>query len=610
MRDVLWTSSVLILVIALLRRVLRGKIDPRLQYALWFLAAARLLIPGFLFTVPVSVTEAADLWQNAWKNAFRCQVVQPAVQGQDAAVPALNAAPVPAAPDGLPANLPAQDNALAPTSDWSSMVWKAGAAVAAGAMLVSNLRFYCCLRRNRRRLDLPPPSGAPELAVYLVDGLPSPCLFGAFRPAVYLNAQALRSDCTAHVLAHEYTHFRHGDHIWALLRGVCLAVHWYNPLVWWAAAMSVQDGELACDCGAIHLLGEERRLDYGAALLRMAAAERFPLLRFSTSLSAGKRNLKERIVRIADRPQMLHITLAAVVLVMCGAVAVTFGAAADPADADAFAEHGGTDTELQNMELPAVSRLQSAGRLASVQYTHFSGLFSLTVPENWLKDVIYVESEDGVYFYDASAYEMSEGSGWLMTVVPQPTEWAEVYDQDGLPLAEFNFNGSPYMYMLDLNPEPVYSEETREHILSLMEQCGEVAEGFHFLAAADDISRLAHDSYEGNMPLTVAYLPYLSWDSYQEVYDEKEMFSLLSAIERFTYTGGLSWDQYHDIMSNRTTHVIDGAYAECYEAIIRNLYQQNPQQFTSVLMSSFLTEDERTHMLFWARDFLTNAEVQ
>ena len=60
MREIILTSSVLITVIAILRRLLRGKISPRLQYALCLLVALRLLLPGTLFTVPVSVTGAAD----------------------------------------------------------------------------------------------------------------------------------------------------------------------------------------------------------------------------------------------------------------------------------------------------------------------------------------------------------------------------------------------------------------------------------------------------------------------------------------------------------------------------------------------------------------------
>ena len=45
MRAILLTSSVLILVLILLRTLLRGRISLRLQYALWLLVAVRLLVP-------------------------------------------------------------------------------------------------------------------------------------------------------------------------------------------------------------------------------------------------------------------------------------------------------------------------------------------------------------------------------------------------------------------------------------------------------------------------------------------------------------------------------------------------------------------------------------
>lgn len=60
MTEILLSSSLLILALALLRRLLRGRIDPRLQYGLWLLVALRLLIPGTLFTMPVSIAGAAE----------------------------------------------------------------------------------------------------------------------------------------------------------------------------------------------------------------------------------------------------------------------------------------------------------------------------------------------------------------------------------------------------------------------------------------------------------------------------------------------------------------------------------------------------------------------
>ena len=53
--EVLISSSVLILALALLRILLRGKISPRLQFGLWLLVAVRLLVPVSLGQSPASV---------------------------------------------------------------------------------------------------------------------------------------------------------------------------------------------------------------------------------------------------------------------------------------------------------------------------------------------------------------------------------------------------------------------------------------------------------------------------------------------------------------------------------------------------------------------------
>ena len=45
MKEILFTSSILILVLGLLRYLLRGRINLHLQYALWLLVAVRLLVP-------------------------------------------------------------------------------------------------------------------------------------------------------------------------------------------------------------------------------------------------------------------------------------------------------------------------------------------------------------------------------------------------------------------------------------------------------------------------------------------------------------------------------------------------------------------------------------
>ena len=49
------TSSLLILIVLLVRRIFRGKLSLRLQYALWLVVLVRLLIPGTVAQTGLSV---------------------------------------------------------------------------------------------------------------------------------------------------------------------------------------------------------------------------------------------------------------------------------------------------------------------------------------------------------------------------------------------------------------------------------------------------------------------------------------------------------------------------------------------------------------------------
>lgn len=305
MKEVLLTSSVLILALTALRFALRGRICSRLQYALWLLAALRLLVPVSIGTSPVSVLGAAEAIP-AYVEARQSAGDAPAadentpfpVPAQDLPMEALyppqTALPEPALPE--PA-LPALETILR----W---VWLGGAAGFGLWMLAVNLRFGAQLRRSRWKLykaDGPVP-------VYVSGAAETPCLFGLLRPAIYLPPSCAEEPTVLrHALAHEQAHYRHGDHLWALVRCLCLALYWFDPLVWLAAALSRRDGELSCDESALAALGEEERISYGRTLLALAVRRSgpSPLLHTATTMSMGAGGLKERIRLIAQKPRTL-----------------------------------------------------------------------------------------------------------------------------------------------------------------------------------------------------------------------------------------------------------------------------------------------------------------
>ena len=321
MIELIITSSVLILVVILLRHFLKGKISLRLQYALWALVLVRLLVPVALFDSPISVMNALQPVANIYEEQTSPPVAAaPSALGDPEDVPADVTVEV------VPATV---TNVYHHVFHWGILakwVWYAGITAFGLCLLLSNLSFGRKLGKTRKEFQ----ADDCPLPVYTAEALPSPCLFGFFRPAIYITPDVAGDETKLrHVLAHELTHYRHGDHIWSALRALCLALHWYNPLVWLAAALSRRDAELACDESTIKYIGEENRMEYGRTLIGLTCEKRSAtdMLCCATTMTDGKNGIKERITLIAKKPRMAAYTLIGVAVIAIIAVGCTFSGA-------------------------------------------------------------------------------------------------------------------------------------------------------------------------------------------------------------------------------------------------------------------------------------------
>ena len=339
MKEILLTSSVLILALLALRRLFRRTVSRRMQYALWLLVLVRLLVPVNVGTLAHNVLSAAEPVQAVVEERLDTPVlyVQDGTERRPAQLlPGKESQGEPLSPPSDAAQSAPADEyyTVTPTyrtvtlSEALTYVWYAGMAGVGAWFLFTNLRFARALRKARTPYRV---EGC-RYPVYLVSALPSPCLFGVLRPAVYLNEKALQSpDALRFVLAHEQTHARHLDPLWSLLRGVCLTVYWFDPLVWLAAVLSREDCELACDEGTLRALGADERTAYGKTLLTLVPVcdkPQNPLLG-ATTMTSGKRSLKERITRIAENRQAKAAAVFAVVALAALVCAVSFTGAPD-----------------------------------------------------------------------------------------------------------------------------------------------------------------------------------------------------------------------------------------------------------------------------------------
>ena len=381
-------SSILIAVIITLRYILKGKISLMLQYALWVLVLVRLLVPvsfgstGFsvmntVGKIPVvqdveRVRGVGDMWHTEIGS----------VEGYPS-YELMPETPVTVAERKTEAEFTRMERTLAFREAFVP-IWLCGAAILFAVFAVSNGRFASRLRCTRKPLEV----NGSELPVYITDETDTPCLFGLFHPAIYVTPEAAGEPrILRHTVEHETTHFRHGDNSWSILRGVCLALHWYNPLVWWAAFLSRRDAELACDEATINRIGENERAEYGRTLIGMTCQKRTALLITATTMTGSKSSIKERITLIAKKPRMAIYTLVAVVLVATVAVGCTFTGAKDKAPTDewfineawALAEEYALGNDMELSKETATVFRYTDGISADVTFPDVDGPRSISV---------------------------------------------------------------------------------------------------------------------------------------------------------------------------------------------------------------------------------------
>lgn len=306
MVTILVQATALMLVLIALRPLLKRCLSARVRCALWAIPVLRLLLP-FELESSLSVMAPVQPVAQGVENVVSRPVTQISPSGWlgTATAPNVGHAAQNTVQNVVQNTAPVENtvqNAVAsPELSLATILfalWLIGAVITGGIILYQNIRFYSGVNR------LAEPYGKMEkLPVYLVKGLPSPCLAGVFRPRIYINEHALVSEEVLQMtLRHELTHYKRLDHIWNAVRGLLLALYWFHPLVWYCSELFRSDCETACDAAATRDMCKDERESYGMALITLASqggkrdAGRLVCL---STMGGSKKLLKERITQLA-----------------------------------------------------------------------------------------------------------------------------------------------------------------------------------------------------------------------------------------------------------------------------------------------------------------------
>lgn len=325
------SGGVFVLAIAAFRLLALRRLPKGTFVALWWLAAARLLLPLEL------------------ASRFSIYTL----------LEALGPKAVPAAPDALPAPvfpaappviaIPTQPAAMpapapAPFPVWTALRLSVGLLLAAWFLI----RYVRWRRRFRESLPVECPGLDTwfqlrrRVEVRVTDQIAAPLTYGLVRPVVLLprTLDLTDEEALACVLAHERAHIRRLDGLLKLALTAALCLHWFNPAAWLLYALGNRDMELRCDEAAVLALGEDSRERYALALIRLAENKHVPLCGF-----AHRNGMEERIKAIMSiKKKSLLACFIALALVL--GITTAFATSAKPAEADEPWNGDMTDREL------------------------------------------------------------------------------------------------------------------------------------------------------------------------------------------------------------------------------------------------------------------------
>ena len=342
-------SSVMIISVMAVRTIWPNKINARIISVLWILVLIRLILPAtfesplhFDSLMPRFVKEEKTESHVAQEEPF------PADGGED--YPAFehetgyelldtsDMGELPQVP-ARPTFWTKVKNFLSGISKWmwAGVVWLVGAAYILAKAVLMGIRFSRKTKRTAYTQNRHLNSLLEEamecaglrgrVAIFQSRQVDVPVVFGVARPRIIIPARLYASvgeDKLKLIILHELCHIKRGDIAKNILWLIAKALHWFNPLVWIAYNMQINDIELACDDMVMAKAGKKDGFIYSQSLLDVIklskGAEKEPV---ALSFCESKNNIRKRVMNMINPQRKLKsagfisLLTAAVLIIGC-----------------------------------------------------------------------------------------------------------------------------------------------------------------------------------------------------------------------------------------------------------------------------------------------------
>ncbi|MGN7355751.1 M56 family metallopeptidase [Paenibacillus sp. SAF-054] len=323
-------ASVMILLILIIKVILNDRLKPGWHYLLWLLLLLRLIIPAgpqSSFSIYNLFPWAGSASNNTAHVSTHTGFGEPAASDQPVS---LDAVPSTEVPGPVITSEGGSGEASWNAKKAFIALWLMGT----GAMLIRLPLSHALFSiRLRRRLIAASPAEVSllEKAQRTMDIrrhvrlsfsplVSTPTLFGWIRPRLMMPLSSLELDDVRkhHIYMHELAHMKHADILVNWFMQILLALHWFNPLLWYGIYKMREDQELAADASALRNIDSAGISDYGHTIITLLENNRLHRsIPGAAGLSGSKQQLKRRILMIKTfRHKSMGWTVAGLALVL------------------------------------------------------------------------------------------------------------------------------------------------------------------------------------------------------------------------------------------------------------------------------------------------------
>ncbi len=244
----------------------------------------------------------------------------------------------------------------------SAILWLSGMLLLAVYTIYINIIFALKVRKNYKPLHDPRVNEIlrecrrivgirKNIPLYTAKRSRTPSLYSSFRTKILVSEaylEQLSDQEIKYVFLHELSHYKRKDIAVNWILTILQIVYFFNPLIWLAFYKIHEDCEISCDAEALKYLREEEYQEYGSTVIKLIKLfSESNFIPVTAGLWKHKSNYKRRIIMITKyRKTKWPSTLLTIALILIvGLIGLT---GCKKTDTDTSTDNAGGITDADN----------------------------------------------------------------------------------------------------------------------------------------------------------------------------------------------------------------------------------------------------------------------